>query len=184
MVRQAKAIVWCSLLMATGSSAASAVARQKIGRWALWEMQFHARVVPANPFTGVTLRGVFTSPRGRQFAVEGFYDGGNVWRLRFMPSEIGTWRWSAQSVPADAGLSGHGVFECVKSRLPGPLRVGKNPLWFASASGMPVYLTCFVLWRVGPHGRNSGKPGLRSRTAPYFPRVACSHTSTRGVSQL
>ncbi|MGC8666915.1 MAG: DUF5060 domain-containing protein [Chthonomonadales bacterium] len=148
MLRMAIAGIGCALLVMGCAALGSADPVRKVGRWALWEAEFHARSVPRNPFTGVTLQAEFRSPSGRRYATEGFYDGGDVWRIRFMPDEVGTWHWSVRSVPADAGLTGMGIFQCVNSRIPGPLRVGQNPLWFATASGTPVYLTAFLLWRV------------------------------------
>lgn len=140
-------VIWAICWMAFASGAyAGPVA--KVGRWALWETALHARSVPGNPFTGLTVQAQFVSPSGRRYAVEGFYDGGDVWRIRFMPDELGIWRWSARSVPAEAGLDASGSFRCIPSGIPGPLKVGTNPLWFTAASGKPVYLTAFLLWRV------------------------------------
>ena len=48
----------------------------------------------------------------RTFEIDGFYDGNNMWRARFMPDEPGEWefRWSF------GGSSGSGVFTCIAER--------------------------------------------------------------------
>ncbi len=108
-----------------------------------------SRYLYRNPFTEVSVAATFRSPSGRQIVVEGFYDGGNKWRVRFMPDEIGRWRWFIRTEPPDEGMAASGTFECVPSKLPGPLQVHpQNPLWFAFADGTPVYLLAFHLWKL------------------------------------
>ena len=62
---------------------------------------------------------------GRSIEVDGFHDGGGTWRLRLMPTKLGTWEYRTRS--ADAGLDGtDGTLECVppeKPYLKGPLQV-------------------------------------------------------------
>jgi|GEM_PF-1152529 len=55
-----------------------------------------------NPFMDYRLQVEFTAPSGEVFNVPGFFDGdgngngnGNVWRVRFSPSEPGSWSYSA-----------------------------------------------------------------------------------------
>src|SRR5262245_21390231 len=38
----------------------------------------------------------FTGPSGRQVTVGGFYDGSNVWKARFAPTEVGPRSWSGK----------------------------------------------------------------------------------------
>ena len=52
----------------------------------------------ANPFTDATLFATFThrnDPAPR--TVRGFYDGADMWRVRFMPSLAGTWEYTTRS---------------------------------------------------------------------------------------
>jgi hypothetical protein len=124
-------------------------APSKVPRWGLWEATMKSRHTYRNPFTEVSVTATFRSPSGRQIVVDGFYDGGNEWRVRFMPDEIGRWRWFVRTEPPDEGMAASGAFECVPSKLPGPLRVHpQNPLWFAFADGTPVYLLAFHLWNL------------------------------------
>ena len=51
----------------------------------------------SDPFYGVELKATFTSPSGKTVSWWGFFDGdglggqtGNIWKLRYMPDELGT----------------------------------------------------------------------------------------------
>ena len=55
-----------------------------------------------NPFLDYRLQVKFTSPAGKTYDVPGFFDGdgqgaqaGAVWRVRFTPDEVGTWKYQA-----------------------------------------------------------------------------------------
>jgi len=50
----------------------------------------------SNPYDvrEVSLDGVFTGPDGAQMKVPGFWDGVDSWRIRFTPSQEGTWTYS------------------------------------------------------------------------------------------
>ncbi len=74
----------------------------RVGRWELWEATLKSRRYYFNPFTEVTLLATFHSPSGKQWRVEGFYDGGNTWRvaMEFMKqkpliSMTGCFWWNA-----------------------------------------------------------------------------------------
>jgi Domain of unknown function (DUF5060)/Protein of unknown function (DUF4038)/Putative collagen-binding domain of a collagenase len=101
----------------------------------------------ANPFADVTLNATFTAPSGRKVLFFGFYDGdgnggqtGNVWKLRFMPDEVGTWAYTAAFSDGRPGTTGS--FTAVSAGAkPGPLRVDlQNPRWFVFANGQRFYL--------------------------------------------
>lgn len=66
-----------------------------------------------NPFTDITLSGVFTKGN-REVKVRGFYDGDGVYKIRFMPDSIGEWNFSTESnVPQLNDLKGS--FKCIPS---------------------------------------------------------------------
>ena len=114
---------------------------QKIPLWGMFETSFLNDRKYTNPFVDTELEANFFSPSGKTYNFFGFYDGdgdggqsGNTWKLRFMCTEIGTWRWSG--VFADGTPGGSGSFQCVSSSLPGPLQVDKeNPHWLKKANG-------------------------------------------------
>ena len=75
--------------------------------WHPAEFVLHASVVRANAIQECELRATFTAPSGRQRRVYGFWDGGDTWRVRFAPDEVGTWTGlTICSDAADAGLHG------------------------------------------------------------------------------
>ncbi len=97
----------------------------KIERWDTCEFSFEASEEYENPFTDVELTGTFTHAQsGETITVNGFYDGGSTWRVRFMPTEPG--EWSCVTKSTDPGLDGKaGEVVCVEPTKPylhGPLR--------------------------------------------------------------
>jgi len=130
------------LLLAAGTAYA-----QSVPRYGLFEATVTNTQSYANPFTGTSLTVIFTSPSLQQTTVDGFHDGGQTWRLRFMPDEIGQWTYAATFSDGAPGTSGS--FQCTAGNLRGPLRVrASNPLWFEHADGTPFYLSSFHLWFV------------------------------------
>jgi Domain of unknown function (DUF5060) len=74
------------------------IASTDVPRWGRFETAVRNERSYGNPFADVVLNATFTSPSGRRVAFFGFHDGdgqggqtGNVWKLRFMPDEIGVW---------------------------------------------------------------------------------------------
>ncbi len=64
-----------------------------------------------NPLQQVELRAEFTSPTGRKRQVYGFWDGGDTWRIRFSPDEVGRWEFRTTcSDPGNQGLHGRTGF--------------------------------------------------------------------------
>ncbi|WP_395650636.1 DUF5605 domain-containing protein [Brevundimonas sp.] len=72
----------------------SAVASTAIQRWGLHEIVLTAPGGP-RPFD-VRLEAVF-SQGATSLVIPGFYDGDDVWRIRFSPPDTGEWRWRARS---------------------------------------------------------------------------------------
>ncbi len=112
-----------------------------VERWDTYEHSLDAASSYANPFEDVTLAATFThAGSGTRLTVDGFYDGGSTWRLRFMPTQLGAWHWTTAS--HDPGLDGRtGTIECVapkKSFLHGALRV--QGYHFVHADGTPRFL--------------------------------------------
>ena len=76
-----------------------------VERWDTHEINFAASKEYENPFCDVELTGIFKHEEsGKTIKVNGFYDRGLTWRIRFMPTELGTWNYTTES--GDTGLSG------------------------------------------------------------------------------
>jgi hypothetical protein len=95
-----------------------------------------------DPVRDVVFNAVFDSPDGRVRSVGGFWDGGDLWRVRFMPDVPG--RWSYELSFSDGSGAVSGSFDCFAAGLddpPGPLGPdAANPLWFGFRSGAHVLL--------------------------------------------
>lgn len=66
----------------------------------------------SNPYVSTWLKGVFTGP-SKTITIDGFWDGGNKFRVRMAPVEVGHWSWAITS--NDPSLAASGSFECVAS---------------------------------------------------------------------
>lgn len=72
----------------------------------LHELSFESRTLPAKPWSDVFLTARFHSPAGRTLTVDGFYDGGRTWRVRFTPPSPGKWHFEIDCPQADTGMGG------------------------------------------------------------------------------
>ena len=124
-------------------------------------------------YSEIELQALFTSPSsGVIEGVYGFYDGdgiggqtGNVWRLRFMPTEEGTWKYTYTWTDGTRG--GKGSFKCLPSGYKGPLQIDPaNPHYFRTMNGEAFHARPYDLHQVGPMGSLLGpskQPGPRYR---------------------
>jgi hypothetical protein len=133
-----------------GWTAASAT---PVGNYRVFEAEVINDGAYDNKFTDVELLVDYTTPSGRKIEFRGFYDGdgkgggdkstGNVWKMRFMPDEVGTWkyawRWS------DGTEGGEGTFESTAANAgKGIIKAYKdNPYWFAYNGTDPVWLKSY-----------------------------------------
>lgn len=95
-----------------------------VERWDTHEIVLTASGRYQNPFQDVKVKVMFTHKESKkQIMVDGFYDGGSTWHIRFMPTELGIWNYLTES--KDSGLNGKkGSLTCTepkKSYLHGPL---------------------------------------------------------------
>ena len=95
-----------------------------------------------NPFADVDLVGEFKSPSGQATKVYGFYAGdgkggnsGNVWKIRFMPDQLGKWTYTYSFSDSTTTISGR--FSCVQNGgKPGPwVQDESNRRWIKAADG-------------------------------------------------
>jgi hypothetical protein len=89
--------------------AGTAHARLQSGEVHVWDTQeitFEAARDYANPYVDVTLWIELSGP-GFNHKVYGFWDGGRTFKVRFVATAPGEWRWKVAATPADdAGLNG------------------------------------------------------------------------------
>ncbi len=122
----------------------------KIEKWGCFEAKLQAGTA-RNPFTEVRLECDFTNTGKvvdfQQVRVNGFYDGGDTWVVRFMPRMEGKWTFRTSSNVRE--LDGQeGSFECIAAAAGnhGPVRVHDSTN-FAYEDGTPYWpvgTTCYV----------------------------------------
>lgn len=118
--------------------------------WDIFELAL-AGPETGNPFRDVRLVGRFQQG-ARVLEAEGFYDGGGVYRLRFMPDTPGEWRYvTSCNLPELDGVAG--ALTCLPARpgVHGPVRVA-DTYHFAYADGtrhFSIGTTCYA-WTSQP----------------------------------
>lgn len=82
--------------------------QEQVPQWGRFEktLSYHTE---QNPFTDIELRATFVHEGSADtICVEGFYDGGDQYKLRFMPTKTGRWSYSTQSAtPELNGKAGY-----------------------------------------------------------------------------
>ncbi|KAA5541590.1 apiosidase-like domain-containing protein [Adhaeribacter rhizoryzae] len=130
-------------------------AADAVGIWAKFEQPFTSTKEYANPLYEVKKFTVkFTSPTGRVKNINGFWDGGRNWKVRFAPDEKGTWTWESDcSDTGNTGLKGvKGSFNCTsnKSKLAiyqhGEIIHPKGTYHLTHANGTPFFWTGCTAW--------------------------------------
>ncbi|WP_439482788.1 DUF5060 domain-containing protein [Cyclobacterium plantarum] len=104
-------------------------------QYGVYELSFHTSEKGKDPFYELDLKLVFTLPGGSSVTVDGFNDGGSLFKARAYCKETGIWTWESESNdPAMDGLSGS--FEVLSSKLKGKLTVHpRDPYQFAYHNG-------------------------------------------------
>lgn len=126
-------------------------------KWGRFEREFASSLSYDNSFQDVDLKVNFVSPSGRHFDIDGFWDGDNLWRVRFSPDEIGAWRYS--TVCSDTGNPAlhnqSGGFTCTEPdattpfREHGPVRLSANRRHLVYEDGTPYLWLADTAWN-GP----------------------------------
>jgi hypothetical protein len=122
-----------------------------------FEQSFTSSNHYANPPQQAALQITFTSPSGQSHIINGFWDGGSVWRVRFSPDELGSWGYSTScSDTTNTGLHQQsGTFTCEEnygtSRFDqhGSLKLSDNRRYLVHADGTPFFFLSDTVWN-GP----------------------------------
>jgi hypothetical protein len=155
-----------------------------VPRWEMHEFELHGPSHVENPFRDAALVGEFTSPSGKQIVTEGFYDGGDTWRLRFTPEQEGEWRYLLRGEGVELHQSGR--LRCIAPRGHGFIRIHPdNPYAFAYADGTPFFPmgdTCYGLYSDSPITPALRTQYLQTRRSQRFDfvRMGILHSPTHG----
>jgi len=113
--------------------------------WGRWEGSFTASEGDS-PDAELAVR--FTAPSGGERVVDAFWDGGDVWKARFMPDEPGEWRYRTEGF-----LDEEGAFVAAPAERTdnpflhrGAIRVSDNDRHFVHADGTPFLWLGDTAW--------------------------------------
>ncbi len=125
----------------------------QVAQWTMLQLDLTSSRDYADPLWDATVQTTFVSPSGRESTIEGFWDGGRQWRVRFSPDEVGTWAWQTSEVRGDAGLSRQsGRFHCVPYEgdsppyVHGALTVSEDRTHLQHADGTPFLWLADTAW--------------------------------------
>ncbi len=124
---------------------------EPVALWGRWEESFTASDGVADD-TIMTVN--LEAPSGTAHTVEGFWDGGSHWKVRFMPDEAGTWNYRTASAPPVPGLDGQeGAFVVAADAEPstaflthGTVHVSSNSRYLAHADSTPFFWLADTAW--------------------------------------
>ncbi len=127
------------------------VSAQDVPLWGRFETGVVNSRSYANPFTDVVLVASFIRPDKTRLSFWGFHDGdghggqtGNVWKLRFMPDQTGTWSYECSF--SDGAPGAGGTFHCVAAGAKsGPLRIDSaHPRCWIFADGSRFFARAYT----------------------------------------
>jgi len=127
---------------------------ESVARGRVLEIALESALTHQDPFWDVDIQVAFTGPSGQRRIVDGFWDGGSVWRVRFAPNEPGTWHWvTVCSRSNDTGLHAReGSFECYPYDDSNPLyrhgrlQLAENRCYLAWEDGTPFFWMGDTAW--------------------------------------
>ena len=140
-----------TLLLAGRVLAATPV---EVPKWDRFEAAFESKVNYENPAREARLEAIFISPKGGKIKALGFWDGKNIWRIRFSPNATGEWMFNTTcSDASNSGLHNQkGAFVCAnptgKTRFTrhGPLRVSPDNRYLMHEDGTAFFWLSDTAW--------------------------------------
>lgn len=152
-------------------------------KWELHEFFITAKTQVSNPFHDAALTGEFFAPSGKTKLLDGFYDGDDTWRLRFVPDEEGEWRYLLRGEGVE--ILQEGKISCTAASRRGFIRIHpQNPFTFATGDGtafFPMGDTCYGLFDDSPITDQLRAEYLETRRAQHFNfvRISVGHSHDR-----
>jgi Protein of unknown function (DUF4038)/Domain of unknown function (DUF5060)/Putative collagen-binding domain of a collagenase len=125
-----------------------------VPKWQRFERAFRSSILYSNALHDAILTVTFTSPLGKTSQVQGFWDGGHTWRVRFAPNQLGRWTYQTEcSDSSNSGLNGQrGEFVCSAPIATGrfwqhgPIRVALDLRYFEHEDGTPFFWLADTVW--------------------------------------
>lgn len=157
-----------------------------VPRWEVHEFVSKAHALVTNPYRDAAWVGEFVSPSRKTNVIDGFYDGADMWRLRFAPNEEGVWRYRLRGEGVE--LLQEGVVFCTPAPGHGVVEIHpENPYAFAHADGAPFFPmgdTCYGLFDDSPITAQLRLDYLQTRRAQRFNyvRMTVGHSESRAAT--
>ena len=140
-----------------------------VERWGVFEIEFKGPST-GNPYLEVRLEAVFRQG-GQSLRVPGFWDGGDTYRIRFMPPSTGDWIYETLSnQPALDGRKGSFSVGLPSPGNHGPVRIFKT-FYLRYADGTPCHpfgTTCYAWIHQAPELQEQT---LRTLAASPFNKI-------------
>ncbi len=141
------------LLLLIGSTGTAQNSMHPI--WSRVQLDFKSDKTYENALYDVkNFQATFTSPTGRTWILNGFWDGGTDWKIRFCPDEIGVWQWESHcSDASNQGLNGQkGQLTITENDSDlaiyqhGMVQTRKGDYHLRHADGTPFFWTGCTAW--------------------------------------
>ena len=145
-------ILFSLILLITGMEG---LAQESVPIWMKMELSFQSQENYSRPLYDLQeFYAEFTAPSGKIRKINGFWDGGNNFFIRFAPDELGTWTFTTFcSNEKDDGLhKKSGSFQCIpnSSEFPiyqrGSLIQPKGTYHLAYQDGTPFFWVACTAW--------------------------------------
>jgi hypothetical protein len=158
---------WAALILIFAF--AGAARADDVEQWRCAELTLTSAKTYASPYQEVDVSAEFHGPGGLVLRRDAFWDGDNVWKIRFAPTSVGDWTWETRANDeSDTGLHGRrGTLHCVPytGDLPiyrhGFLRVADDHRHLAYRDGTPFFWLSDTHWLwEAEHFDDSNKPGF------------------------
>ena len=148
------AVLGLLLLPAGVLTAAAASLPPVVPKWERFEQAFRSTFIYSNALQDAWLKVQFISPLDETNEVDGFWDGGRTWRVRFAPDLPGRWKFRTMCTDkANDGLDEQvGEFLCTAALGPtrfhrhGPVRVSRDHRHLEHADGTPFFWLADTVW--------------------------------------
>ncbi|MCW3108093.1 MAG: hypothetical protein JWQ09_2599 [Segetibacter sp.] len=132
-----------------------------VGLYDKFEIGLNLKAAFVNPFNPdeIDITATFIAPSGKQWNINGFYNYafGSVWKVRFAPNELGTWKYVVQVTDKNGKTtSEQKMFTAITSSYNGPLSIAANKRYLEYHNGTPFYGVGFW-YNDGYTGFNSGQ---------------------------
>lgn len=124
-------------------------------KWQKYELIFSSNLFYDNPVQDLQQMEVtFISPTGNELTINGFWDGGKIWKARFMPWETGTWTFITKcSDVKNTGLNSQkGSFLCKNNSdrkdiyKHGPIINPDGTYHLTHSDGTPFFYLACTAW--------------------------------------